>query len=133
MKNKIVLITSLLLTLSIILIEYSLNYDFCSSYFCREAAVNIGETFLFFPFIFVFSLITYFAPARVFVAWWAFARVTIPIVFVMSLAINLGLHHDPAGTWQDIYDVPALMLLYMFFSIGSLWQIWRGYRGASLL
>jgi hypothetical protein len=51
-----------------------------------------------------------------------------PVVLVISLYINLGLHHDPKGAWQGIFDSTALWILYILFSLGSLISIIIGWR-----
>lgn len=128
--KKITLYTSLSLTLlfglMIIWVDY-LGYDFCSGT-CQRSVINIGESFFFFPVVFLFSLITYFAPERVFASWWKFARIAIPAIFIPVLLINMEVHHNPNGDWQDIFDLQALILLYGIFILGSAWSIWKGWR-----
>lgn len=89
--------------------------------------VVLNESIFIF-FIFIFSFISYLAPERVLVSWWKFARIAIPAVFIFSLIINLELHHSPSGQMQGVLDAPALGMLYLIFTIGSLIQIWRGWR-----
>lgn len=103
------------------------HYDFCD-YSCQRTIINTGESFFFFPFVLVFSLITYFSPDRVFQSWWKFARIGIPVAFILSLLINLEVHHSPGGQWEDIFDIPALILIYGVFTLGSIWQIWKGFK-----
>ena len=95
---------------------------------CNPVFGDYQNILLFFPLIFLFSLLTYFLPTRVFTAWWGFAKYAIPVILVLSFIINAGLHHDPAGQWQDIFDLPMLFILYGVFAIGSLVQIIRGFR-----
>jgi len=98
---------------------------------CREICSPVfgdyQNIFLLFPFILIFSLLTYFMPIRVFRAWWSFAKYAIPLILVLSFIINAGFHHNPTGQWQDIFDIPILLTLYSIFAIGSLVQIARGY------
>jgi hypothetical protein len=75
-----------------------------------------------------FILFTYFAPDHIFQYWWKFARIGIPVAFILSLLINLEVHHSPGGQWEDIFDIPALILIYGAFTLGSIWQIWKGFR-----
>lgn len=131
MSKKTILTLSFVLSLTVFLFEKISQLSFCySNYSCFDLLINIGESFLFFSLVFFFSLITYFAPERVFQSWWKFARIAIPVIFLISLAINLEIHHDPQGELQDMYDIPALILLYSIFTIGSIWQIWKGWRRA---
>ncbi len=62
--------------------------------------------------------------------WWKFARIAIPIILVISTLINLQLHHSSGGfmNMDDMFDIPALILIYTVFILGSLIQIWRGYK-----
>ena len=79
----------------------------------------------FFVVLLVFSLITYFLPEKTFQAWWRFARVAAPIILVLSLLINLEVHHSQNGDLQNIFDLPVLITLYTIFILGSLWQIYQ--------
>jgi hypothetical protein len=69
-------------------------------------------------------------PGDVFAYWWKFSRVVIPVIFGISLLINLGLHHTPGGfmNMDNMFDVPALIFMYLVFTIGSIVQIIRGLR-----
>lgn len=96
--------------------------------YCSNFTNYYHRSFLFFPFLFLFSLITYFAPERVFAAWWKFARLAIPLIFIPILLINLELHHGPQVQMPQLFDIPALIILYSIFTIGSVWQIWKGWR-----
>ncbi len=127
--KKFILIISGILSIAIFILEKISMLDFCKKdYECRGYFIGTGETFLFFVIVFFFSLITYFAPEKVFQSWWKFAKFSIPIIFLLSLAINLELHHSPTGSWQDIFDIPAQIILYSVFTLGSTWQIWKGWR-----
>lgn len=129
-KNKVILAASSIGVFTSLISKYSVLLNICgkSDYSCRENLDNIEHsTYIFFP-IFVFSLITYFAPERVFASWWKFARIAIPAILIPVLLINLEVHHNPNGDWQDIFDVQILALLYSIFTIGSAWQIWKGWR-----
>jgi hypothetical protein len=127
--KKIVFCTSLILS-GLIFAVYLPSYTWIvvgKHYYYFELNKIISDVSLFFPLIFFFSLLTYFMPIRVFQAWWSFAKYAIPVILVLSFIINAGLHHDPVGQWQDIFDLPMLFILYGVFAIGSLVQIIRGY------
>ncbi len=72
----------------------------------------------------------YFQPYRVYQKWWKFARIAIPLILIISTIINLGFHHNPGGfmNMDDMFDIPAHILLYTIFVIGSIVQIVRGRR-----
>ncbi len=87
--------------------------------------------------VFIFSVLNLlmifilkWLPQTAFQYWWRFARIAIPIIFVLVTIINSGIHHDPVGELQNIFDVPALILLYSIFTLGSIIQIMRGYLQA---
>jgi len=101
--------------------------DICDIY-CSEATGYYHRSLIFFYFIFFFSTVTYFSPERVFQSWWKFARVAAPVVFILAFIINLELHHSPVGEFQNMFDAPALVLLYLIFTVGSVIQIVRGCR-----
>lgn len=130
MKKSIILGISFCVSLLTLVANNSVNLQICSAldYSCRTGWDTLEKSTYFFPIIFLFSLITYFAPERVFTAWFRFAKVAIPIIFLLSLAINLELHHDPQGELQDMFDVPALVLLYSIFTFGSTWQIYKAWK-----
>lgn len=86
---------------------------------------------LFFPFILFFSLLTYKLPSHYWRRWWRFARIAIPVIFALSILINLRLHHTPSGGLMDfdnILDVPAHIVMYSIFVIGSIWQLYKAWR-----
>jgi len=99
----------------------------CNIY-CGPAIDQFQNIFLFFPIIFIIVLTTSKLDEQVFVYWWKFARWAIPIIFILSIIINLELHHSPTGQWQDMFDLPALLVMYAAFIIVSVGQIYRGYK-----
>jgi len=108
---------------------HSRTTGLCNIY-CGDAIGQFQNVFLFFPFILLFSLLTYKMSATVFNAWWKFARVAIPLILIISTLINLGFHHNPGGfmNMDDMFDIPAHILLYTIFVVGSVVQIVRGRR-----
>lgn len=78
---------------------------------------------------FSISVVLLFLPSRVYKSWWSFARIAIPVILIISTIINLQLHHRSGGLFNldNIFDIPALILMYSVFIIGSLIQIYRGY------
>ncbi len=94
--------------------------------FMSETAHNLS---ILFPFILLFSLIT-FKRESAFTAWWKFARIAAPAIFLVSFLISLELHHRPGG-WFNIdneIDLVIHFVMYAVFVIGSVVQIFRGRR-----
>jgi hypothetical protein len=129
-KKNIILVISLVGSFIAYLIFVSNTINICDIY-CGSTLGEYHNVFLFFPFILFFSLITYKLPDQVFQSWWKFARIATPAILTLSFIINLELHHKPAGELQAILDFPALVLLYSIFTMGSIWQIWKGYKQRS--
>jgi hypothetical protein len=127
--KKIVFIGSIVGSLILYLLFNSVDTGLCKIY-CGDAIDQYQNVFLFFPLILLFSLLTYKMPGDVFAYWWKFSRVAIPVIFGISLLINLGLHHTPGGfmNMDNMFDVPALIFMYLVFTIGSIVQIIRGLR-----
>lgn len=103
-----------------------------TSFYGFEYLELLFNTSLFFPVILFFSLIGYFTPEKVFVFWWKFAYIAIPISFLGIFIISLELHHDSGGWFNMDNDIDLLMyfVIYSIFIIGSVWQIWKGWRSA---
>ncbi len=110
---------------------HSRETGLCNIY-CGDAINQYQNVFLFFPFILIFSLLTYKMPSVVFGVWWKFARIAIPLILIISTFINLGFHHQPGGfmNMDDMFDIPAHILLYTIFVVGSVVQIVRGLRSS---
>jgi len=126
-KKNLVLLFSFLLSYLAFAIFQSKTIEVCDIY-CGKSLGEFHNVFLFFPFLLFFSLLTYKLPERVFQSWWRFARIGAPIVLALAFLINLELHHSPGGDLQHIFDAPALWLLYILFSLGSLISIFVGWR-----
>ena len=125
-KRSLILLLALLGSLISYALFHSRETGLCSFY-CGDFINKIQLAFLFSFVILVFSLITYKLPARVFSAWWQFAKFAIPVVLCVSLLVNMGILHSSFGAWQNMLDVPVIILLYLLFILGSLIQIIRGY------
>jgi hypothetical protein len=128
MKKKAILMLSILLSATIFILDGISKIDACYNSSCFDLLINIAQALFFFPLVFIFSVITYFTPDRIFQSWWKFARIAIPLIFIPVLLINLEVHHSQHGELQGILDIPALILLYGIFSVGSLIAIFRGWR-----
>jgi hypothetical protein len=128
MKLKI-LLGSIILSLLILAAEYSYKIGLCEvgEVLCRNEYRSWGSVFLFFPFLFIFSLLTYFAPDRIFQSWWKFARIAIPICFVLSAFTSYN-YSQSTDVFEGLIYIPTFILIYGTFTIGSLWQIWKGWR-----
>ncbi len=97
---------------------------------CGDWVGRYQNIFLFFPILLITSALLYKMPTHVYESWWKFARITIPGVLLGSWLISLGLHHNPGGFFNmdNYFDLVGLGILYLIFIIGSLVQIYRGYR-----
>lgn len=130
MREKIILLSSSLLgSILAFSIFYTKQVDVCDLY-CGKMFGEYQNVFLFFPFILLFSLITLCAREDIFLLWWKFSKIAIPLVLVLSFIINLGLHHKTGGLFNtsDVLDVPILSIMYIAYTVGSLIAIYRGYR-----
>jgi hypothetical protein len=127
MIKNVILLISLIGSLLFYLLFVSKTIYICDIY-CSDATDYYHRTTLFFPFVFIFSLITYSSPDRVFQSWWKFARIAIPVCFFLSLLVNLDLLISPDEQWPALVNGPAIFLIYSTFTLGSIWQIWKGFR-----
>jgi len=132
MKIKFInLLFSVFGVLLLLILRYTSVFDYCDKnttyLLCAKYLEFIYNVFLFFPFLLFFSIFTYKMPGYVFKTWWVFAKYATPIIFILSILINSGIHHNPNGIWQDMLDIPMLVSLYTIFILGSVAQIIRGY------
>lgn len=129
--KKIILIGSLIGTVLLYILFNTRDFGICQLG-CGNWVDKTQNNFLFFPIILTFSFATYFLSIRYFNSWWKFARIAIPIIFIISTLINLKLHHTSSSfmNLDDILDLPILFLMYGVFIVGSLWQIWKGYKNS---
>jgi hypothetical protein len=129
MKN-VILVVSVIGSLISFITRNSVNFNICEKfdYPCRVIANNIEHINYSFVIILVFSLITYKLPETISRAWVKYCIFSVPIVLFISTYINLGFHHNPNGSWQNIFDPTMLWTLYILFSIGSIIAIFIGWR-----
>jgi hypothetical protein len=130
-KKLLVLIIAATGTLFLLIMRYTEFVEYCDNVFLKNCLGNfefVHNVLLFAPVVLFFSLLTYKMRDSVFTYWWKFARVGVPITLLIVTVVNLELHHNPAGEMQGILDVPFLFLVNAIFIIGSLIQIYRGYR-----
>ncbi len=127
--KKIVLAVAIIGVLIMYALFHTRELGICEIY-CGSAINKYQNISLFFPIILFFSLITYKLKDSVFSAWWKFARFAIPVVFLLSFIISLGLHHSPGGFFNmdDSIDLIRYFVIYTVFVLGSLIQIYRGYK-----
>lgn len=121
--------------IGLIIIAFAADYfnasNLCKTSTCIMAMSDIlSGLFIFSVLNLLVIFILKLLPQTAFQYWWRFARIAIPIIFVLVTVINSGIHHDPVGELQNIFDVPALILLYSIFTLGSIIQIMRGYLQA---
>ncbi len=130
--KKIVLLVSLVASGLMLVFRNTVSLNLCGKreYDCRGVYDTLEINLYIFVFVLFFSIITYKVPERIFAAWWKFTRVALPLILILTILINLKLHHSPGGwinTDADI-DRTTIVLMYAIFVIGSLIQIIRGYR-----
>lgn len=127
MFKKIVFFATLFL--GAVIVDYFKLQNYCTTYSCRESAdgVLLGILISSGVSLLVIILVSLLGQ-KVFLRWWSFSKYAIPLVFIFSILINSGIHHDPLGQLQNIFDIPALLILYGIFIIGSIIQIIRGCR-----
>jgi hypothetical protein len=125
------LIPAVLVIITTLVIDFSDLSRICDSTQCDNAFGFILQSTFFLSLLFLLFL----GLARFFLGsdisyWWKFARITVPVIFIISTIIGLGFHHTVGGfmNMSAALDLPALVAMYVFFSAGSLVQIYRGYR-----
>ena len=132
MKNKILTLFGIGTLLLFIkfgpVVEYLFN-NARDSFLTRNLEL-LFNSLLIFPIVLFFSIVTYRAPERVFAAWWKFARLSVPLLFAVSVVINLGYFHSDGGVLKmdDVVDQVLLSGVHLLFILGSIIQIIRGYR-----
>lgn len=129
--KKTIFFLSLIATGAMLIFRNSTLLNLCEKreYVCREYYDTFEISLYIFVFVLFFSIITYKAPERVFNAWWGFTRIALPVILLLTVLINLKLHHSPGG-WINVdadVDSAAFVLMYIIFVLGSLVQIARGY------
>ena len=127
-SKKIILLISSLAIFLLVIIKYTNYSSLLKEIFGRQWMEIIFNTLIFTPLILFFSLLTYWLPQVIFNSWWKFARLAIPIVFVLVIIINLR-PHSPGG-WMNLDNEIDLLLVgvvYGLFTLGSLIQIIRGF------
>jgi len=124
---KSALIFVFLVLLGFLLLDYYGSAEYCSYTCIANFDGIVSNSFILTIFFSAVFVLTKFWSETVWKYWWSFAKYAIPVVFVLSVLINSGIHHNPNGQWQDILDIPILLTLYGLFIVGSLVQIWRGY------
>lgn len=134
MKQRTVLLSGAAVILVSVIVDLGNFLDTLT--YKNETLVSslILNIFILAILIFLFTLIT-FKSSSSFAFWWRFARYAVPVSLVLIGAINFGvLHTSSYGTYglgdmlNQTYDLWALTLIYVTFTIGSLVQIVRGYR-----
>jgi hypothetical protein len=128
MKN--LMIFSGVAILGLLAADYLGSKDYCS-FSCLQNYDGLTLNWLIiFSITFLVLFGMSFVHINIFKKWWKFARFAIPIILVISTIINLKLHHTNSGFFNmdNMLDIPAHILMYAIFIIGSVVQIWRGYR-----
>jgi len=107
----------------------ALLYDFCGPYryICKSIYTPVAYMFLSFPFVFLFSVLTYRMHDKVFHEWWNFTRWFVPIIIFATFFLS----RSSGGGWglsSGMAEFAILWLLYIVFILSSLWKIVRTNR-----
>jgi cell division protein FtsW (lipid II flippase) len=130
MKNTLLLFGMILAGL--LIVDQFGSKKYCS-YSCLQNYDGIALNWLvIFGMSFLMLVIVYFLPYQAYQRWWKFARIAISLILIISTLINLGFHHNPGGfmNMDDMFDIPAHILLYTIFVVGSIVQIVRGLKSS---
>lgn len=110
---------------------YSVSLGICNdvSYGCRRTADTVQVLVAIFPFVFLFSLITYKMREEVFQAWWRFAVWFVPVIMVVTYLLYSG-HRQSGfgGVSQGAFEFLILVILYAIFILTSLIRIILAHR-----
>lgn len=115
---------------SIFVVDYFKFQNFCIN-FCSQYpseimlgwVITLGLSILFV----VFSLKLSYSEQK---KWWSTEIFFIVVVLCFSTVINSGYFHNQGGFYNmdNNFDIIMLLGLYTVFTLGSLVQIYRGYR-----
>ena len=110
---------------------YSVSLGICNdaSYNCRKTVDLIQMTVSVFPFILLFSLITYKMREEAFQAWWRFAMWFVPLIMIVTYLMYSG-HRQSGfgGVSQGAFEFLILIVLYAIFILTSLIRIVLAHR-----
>ena len=110
------------------LLDFFTKNEYCS-YSCLNNYDGILLNWLVFLVLNLFFLVLIFLIARSsYKKWWSFSKYASPLVIIIISFISLGVHHNPIGQLQNIFDIPILITVYLIFILGSIIQIIRGYQ-----
>lgn len=130
--NKKVLIIALLMSVVMMIFRSSENLAICSGseYQCLVMADKIEHILYVFPVVLFFATVALLTKEHVFLAWWKFARIAVPVVLLISILISLK---SPTGTtgwfsFEKELNLAIISITHLVFILGSAIQIYRGYR-----
>lgn len=135
--NTLIIVTALFGSILFFLGSYSSELGLCAetAYECRGTYNDLSKLSPFFVLILLFSTSIYFLPKSVFATWWRFASICIPIIFILLILVNFGLlqsnQYGSFGLGSLYNNMTEQLLNYVLltiFTLGSLIQIYRGYR-----
>lgn len=130
MKKITILLGATILILSLLDYFGLIGKKYCSVT-CLQNFDGLGfGWFLVLTTTFIFSLLTTFISQKLNVVWWKFARIGLPATLIISTIINMRFHHKNFGVFNmdGAFDLMILFVVYAIFVMGSIIQIWRGYR-----
>lgn len=125
LTKKIILSISGIVSILLVFIDYMGTYQICggSPGLCVDTLFSSSMVLFVFPFIFLFSLITYFLKESVFRAWVNFAKWWVPLQILLVLITP----ESSGGYFVSIVDKQfvALILSGIFAVISLLIVIWK--------
>ncbi len=129
--KNIVLLVSGLLGVILILSDFITTSKVCSffrsssgvDFDCMNKVFNTAMIFYIFPFVFLFSLITYFLKEEIFHAWSKFTYVWVPISMFLVFIIPRG---GGNGAFPSLIDnqLMAILMSGLFVIISIIMIIW---------
>ena len=130
MTKKNIFILSAIVTIFLVFLIGADSAGYCNrGTFCFSVSdylePPIGSILVIFPFVFLFSLITYKMRNEVFEHWMKFAKWAIPAVMVISFFI--GTIPRGSGLMSGMVEAFFYLLALGIFCIVSLWRIAKKY------
>jgi len=125
---KIKLLISIGIMGALLLVDYFKIQDLCSFTCSRNFDDLFLNWFVLSAVVTGVLLLLIFFPQRVYFTWWRFAKIALPLLFILVTLQIVSLNQPRGGLNFVDFDLYVLVFLYVIFLIGSLIQIYRGYK-----
>jgi len=122
---KIKLLISIGIMGALLLVDYFKIQDLCSFTCSRNFDDLFLNWFVLSAVVTGVLLLLLFFPQRVYLAWWKFTKVGLPVLFIVVTILIVTMSQPRGGFTFVNFD---LYFLYFLFILGSLIQIYRGFR-----